>query len=218
MAVIYAQTGAVRLFEDLESARLYVNPSSWHKCIFRNSWELKAWSQEDLVDLWAIIYDHSAWGLLPPKRKFVMPGEAAKGKTHVGPLLESDVAPAEGLSWDELAASLWDMIQRRGDRVHRLRPTGVKNKDHYDIDLDYLRSLTVDAGIFKATFNKQQRAILSEFMRRGRRYYLLGEIKTMMYEIVANRQMKTKQDAFLIFQYYRQDFISKGAMTVGTDS
>ena len=199
VAVIYPQTGAVRLHRDLESAQQTISWRSWPNYIFKNRNALKAWSHLDLEVLWVLIYQFTEW---------------RHPRTALGPFLETD-HHAPDCGTEELLDRMWDMIQRRCDRV--LGPMGseVRRKTFYEINLDYLRPLAENVAVYKATFNRQARTILSELVSRGKRYYEEEEFRLMMNELVASRTLKTKQDPFLIFQYYRPTFIDYGIVSRG---
>lgn len=202
IVVFYPRTGALRLHPSLDAAQHHLSKPAWPLNIYRSPLDFK--HRHDhfaLEDFWEKVYKNCLWRF---------------PKYAIGTLEEWEPRGPD-LPTEEFSYKLWEFFQAVGDRVAKLSIHQTKSRFHYELHLDKMKRLVYDEVEFKNTYNKQQRAIFSRLCEFPSPYLLEDEIRKMMFELVAARRLKTKQDPWLIFQYYRPQFIKDGFISRGSD-
>ncbi len=203
IVVFYGQTGALRLHPSVDAARqhsvatknLYKSPKDFQ--IRHDHFTLEAF--------WRKAYEFASWRF------------SCRTKPTDYPLTEADATPPD-CDTERFSRELWAFMQKIGDRVTRLSVNQTRSKDHYQIDLKKLRSLIADEAAFKAAYPKQCRIIMERLAKYDSPYQLESELNRMMINLVATAQLRTKQDPWLIFQYYRVQLIKDGFIQRGNEA
>ena len=136
-------------------------------------------------------------------------------KTATDTLEDFSIDPPD-LSTEEFAKALWNLLQAIGDRL--MKPTmaaSTKTKENYELKFKEMNELISDEETFKNKYNKQARTVFLALFNHGKQFLLEEEIKGIIYRLVADRQLKTKQKPWTIFQYYRPQFLADGYMIRG---
>jgi hypothetical protein len=204
VVIFYPQTGATRLCPSLDFARntvtsrptflanVYKSPNDFrvrHDHVF-------------LENCWRMAYKTAAW-MLP--------------RTAIGELENYDVTPPDA-DTETFVKLLWDFLQDVGDRLSTPRINTDKTKEHYEIKLQAMYRLIEDDKEFKNKYNKQARTVFEALYSNGQEFLDETQIKKLIYELVASRALKTKQKPWVIFQYYRPQFIKDGYIIRGRQS
>lgn len=200
IVVFYPQTGATRLCPSIDFARNHLGAKSFlvHAYKSPNDFRVRH-DHAKLEDCWKLVYSHHAW-------KFP--------KTAVGSLDDFSPEPPD-CSTEEFARLLWDFVQAVGDRLTKPKMQVMgKPKEHYELKLGLMRE-AVENGTLKEIYNKQARTVFLALLETGKEFLNEEEIKKLIYGLVAARALKTKQEPWVIFQYYRPQFINDGYVVRG---
>lgn len=202
IVIFYPQTGATRLCPTLDFAKNYCqSPKNVYKS--PNDFRVKH-DHHFLEKCWKIAYDRHAQQM--PK--------SATGKIED----YSDAPPDMGT--EEFARAFWMFLQDVGDRLSTPNTGGAKNdasatKENYELRLGKMTELMENEEAFKAQYNNQARIVFRQLHSAGKQFLNEDEIKRLIYGLVANRSLKTKQEPWVIFQYYRPQFIKDGYVIRG---
>jgi len=199
--IFYPTTGAARLCPTLDFARrTLTSDSSFKQHVYKsaNDFRIK-FDHAMLESCWRKAHETARWRL---------------PKTAIGNLDEyKPVAP--DCTTLELAELLWEMLQDVGDRLTAPRMETTKTKENYEFKLGDIHALISDEEKFKEKYNKQARTVLSAIYENRQQFMNEEQIKKLIYELVASRALKTKQKPWVIFQYYRPEFIKDGYIVRG---
>jgi hypothetical protein len=91
-------------------------------------------------------------------------------------------------------------------------------KENYQLRVVDMTKLSSDEEAFKNKYNKQARTVFQALLDTGKEFLTEEEIKKAIYRLVAERALKTKQEPWVIFQYYRPQFIKDGYVIRGRKS
>src|SRR5690606_7036716 len=105
-------------------------------------------------------------------------------------------------------------MQDVGDRLAKATVRGDQGKDHHEIKLGLINDL-VESGEIKSKYNKQAGILLRALLDNGKQFLLEEEIKKMILGLVVSRELKTKQEPWVVWQYYRPQFIKDGYVLRG---
>jgi hypothetical protein len=198
VAVLYPQTGALRLYPGLSVAKTHVSAATLTRYSFRSPVELqRLYAHDGLENLWRKIFEHPVWGW---------------PKSAAGPLpTDADREPPD-LSSESLARELWDLVMRVGDRVVRVSAGQASPKSHYYLNRETLAQV-VDGNV--TGYPKQARVIATALYDLGVTYVEEDALRKMMLRLTTSGQLKTKQEPWLIFQFYRAKMIKDGLFSRG---
>ncbi len=200
IVVFYHQTCTVRLYPTLAAARQGLAIHTFATNVFKSPVEFqRRYDHFQLEAFWREICKWSDWRW-PRLAK--------------GPRLEPKDYEVPDLGTEAFAKELWALMQRTGDRIVRLSSSQTRSKDHYELNLTKMRD-RVASEDFKKQYPKQCRIIIERMSRYESPYQLESELERMMKNLVNTAQLKTKQDAWLIFQYYRVQLIKDGLVSRG---
>lgn len=199
-AILYPQTGALRLFPSISLARLHYNTTEITKYGYRSPIELQRRNDHHTLEkMWAKLFEHAGIGW---------------PRTAMGPLpAETETTPPD-CSTETLAKELWGLMHRVGDRIQRAGGSKIKSKEHYTINVPKLDVMCRDEAAMKA-YPRQCRVIILALWDLDEPYVLESTLKRMMLELLASGKLKTKQDSWLIFMFYRKQLIDDGIITRG---
>lgn len=110
---------------------------------------------------------------------------------------------------------LWEFLQDVGDRLHTPRMESTKTKENYELKLGDMNDLASDKEKFKEQYNNQARIVFTALLENGKQFLNEEEIKKIILTLVAKRALKTRQEPWVIFQYYRPQFIKDGFIVRG---
>lgn len=203
IVIFYPQTGVIRLHPTLEAAKRHMSKSGFISHHYRSPKDFQArYDHFTLEKFWAMIVKDVQWRWR---------------KTAKGPeLTEADLTPPD-CDTERLSKELWNLMQRVGDRVRHLTSSQTRAKDHYVLNLTRLRSTVADEAEFKKKYPKQCRIIVERLSAYETPYVLESELERMMNNLVATGKLKTKQNSWLIFQYYRPQLINDGLIVRGNE-
>jgi hypothetical protein len=109
-------------------------------------------------------------------------------------------------------------MERVGDRVLRLSTQHVRSKEHYEVKQKEIFVLMGDVKLFNDSYPKQARIILDTLARQESPYILEADLMKLMNYLVVQGKLKTKQDSWRIFQYYRPQFLDAGLLVRGDNA
>jgi hypothetical protein len=109
---------------------------------------------------------------------------------------------------------LWNIAIERGDHVKTLNPGRSALNEDKDAYRHYPNLLKDKKQTFD-WYPKQARIILETIIRSLPERFLEEDIRQVITNLVASGKLKTKQDPFYVFQYYRPRFIEDGFLTRG---
>lgn len=202
IVLFYPQTGATRLCPSLDFAKSHCrSPVNVYKS--PNDFRVKH-DHSFLEKCWKIIYSRHAQQL---------------PKSATGSIDDyTEVPPDTGT--EDFVKLLWQFLQDIGDRLATPESGGAKNdttatKENYELRLTEMSKLINDVEAFKYKYNNQARMVFETLYRGEKQFLDEDEIKKLIYTLVANRSLKTKQKPWVVFQYYRPQFIKDGFMIRG---
>lgn len=202
IVAFYPQTCAIRLYPTVEAARQQLSIHGFAANVFKSPLDFqRRFDHFQLEAFWTKIIEWSDWR---------WPRLAA------GPRLSDHDRIIPDLGTEAFTQELWKLIQRVGDRVVRLSVSQAKSKDHYELNLPKLRELVASED-FKKAYPKQCRIIIERLSRYESPYQLESELERMMKNLVSSGQLRTKQDAWLLMQYYRPQLIKDGLIIRGDE-
>jgi len=158
--------------------------------------ELKKYSMQDLCSLYSKI-------VKAPAPKFSDKGAAAK---RIFPLLEQKRREANPVAVPELNSIFELPTEDRGVRIilsapkKRGRPSGQLSNRRYVIDFDRF-------WLKQRDLPPQAKQIIESLSKTNEQEFLESELPGLL-------QLKTKQDPWRIFQYYRPKLIAAGVLKV----
>lgn len=200
--VFYPTTGALRLHPSLDAAKHSISRLSWPIHIYKSPLDFQhRFDHLELEKLWAKVYKNVAWRF---------------PRTAVGKVSEADAIPPDAPT-DDFVKLMWAFFQRVGDRVTRLSIQQTRSKDHYELHINKMKALIADEQAYKEKYPKQARIIFTRLAQETTPYILEKDLELMMNGLVALGQLKTKQPAWRIFQYYRPQFIDDGFISRGSE-
>lgn len=193
VVIFYPQTGSTRLCPTLDVAREMVSESTAARHVYRKPGDFRQRHDHHALEkFWVSAYKNASH-YLP--------------KTATGNL-DSHESEAPDVDTETLAKLFWQLLQDVGDRVRapQIRVESGKKKDHYELKLLSMREFA-DSEEFKSTYNKQARTLFLALLDADKQFMTEDEIRKLVLGLVASRQLKTKQDPWVVFQYYRPQFI-----------
>ncbi|HEX9430812.1 MAG TPA: hypothetical protein VF944_10585 [Candidatus Bathyarchaeia archaeon] len=204
VVIFYPQTGATRLCPSLAFARNYSKSVAMTN-VYKSPNDFRVRHDHSFLErCWRITYDRHA-------------DYTPKSATGSVEDYES-VAPDVGT--EELTKLFWQFLQDIGERLSVPQNGGMQNdsvatKENYELNLGEMQKLTEDEEAFKNMYNNQARTVFTALFNGGKKFLDEDEIKKLIYTLVANRALKTKQKPWVIFQYYRPQFIKDGFIVRG---
>lgn len=196
----YPQTCSIRLFPTIEAARQQLSIHGFATNVFKSPLDFqKRFDHFQLEAFWIKIIENSDWRW-PRLAK--------------GPRLEDHEREVPDCGTEAFSHLLWSLIQRVGDRVVRLSVSQTRSKDHYELNLQKMRELVKLEG-FNKLYPKQCRVIIERLSKYESPYQLESELERMMKNLIVQGTLKTKQDPWLIFQYYRKQLMDDGLFSRG---
>ena len=200
IVVFYPQTCAVRLFPTIEAARQQLSIAGFVSNVYKSPIDFqRRFDHHQLEKFWVTICKNAEWRW---------------PKYAKGPRLQPQDYEFPDLGTEAFAKELWALIQRVGDRIIRLSTSQTRSKDHYELNLTKMRELVASED-FKKMYPKQCRIIIERLSRYESPYQLESELERMMKNLFISGILKTKQDSWLIFQYYRVQLIKDGLLNRG---
>jgi hypothetical protein len=202
IVIFYPQTGAARLCPSVDFAQNIVSSkSAFAQHVYRSPNDFRV--RHDHVKL------ETCWKLLHKSASWQLP------KTAIGKLEDYDPEPPD-CGTEEFAKRFWEFVQDVGDRLSTPRMAVMGNpKENYQLRVVEMTKLSGDEEAFKNKYNKQARTVFRALLDTGKEFLTEEEIKKAIYRLVAERALKTKQEPWVIFQYYRPQFIKDGYVVRG---
>lgn len=204
IVIFYPQTGAARLCPTLDFAQNAVTSMSmFYKHVYKSAKDFQVrHDHSQLETCWRKLHETTRWKL---------------PKSAVGDLEDYDPTPPD-VSTETFSRLLWDFIQDVGDRLStpRMDNTG-KTKENYELRLNEMARLASNDKDFEDKYNKQARTVFTALLENGRQFLTEDEIKKIILLLVADRKLKTRQKPWVIFQYYRPQFIKDGYVIRGRE-
>lgn len=202
IVVFYPQTCAIRLHPTLEAARQHLSIHTFATNVYKSPLDFqKRFDHDDLEGFWTRICALADWRW---------------PKYAKGPRLEHQDYQFPDCGTEAFTKELWALIQRVGDRVVRLSITQTRSKDHYQLNIPKMKALIASEN-YKKSYPKQCRAIIERMSEYDSPFQLESELERMMKALVVYGKIKTKQDAWLIFQYYRKQLMDDGLFSRGNE-
>lgn len=203
VAVVYPQTGALRIYATHSLAKMHVAPTELARYGMRSALDMKrTYAHDRLEAIWRKLHEHMVWG---------MP------RTAAGPApTDAELTPPD-CGTDLLADELWSLMLRVGDRITEAATIQRADKTQYHLRRDKLALLLDDADALRA-YPRQCKLILTALYDLKDEFVHEDRIKRMMTELALYGGLKTKQDPFLILQFYRKRLIDDGLLSRGGDS
>lgn len=202
VAVVYPQTGALRIYASHNLAKMHVAPTELARYGMRSALDMKrAYAHDRLESIWRKVHEHMVWG---------MP------KTAVGPAPQEHELTPPDCETERLADELWSLMMRVGDRITEAATIQRADRSQYHIKRDKLALLLDDAEGMKE-YPRQCKQILAALYDLKDEFVHEDKLKRMMIELALYGGFKTKQDPFLIFMFYRKRIIDAGLLSRGGD-
>jgi hypothetical protein len=199
VVIFYPQTGIIRLCPTLDFAKHTLSKSS-SQFIYKSPSDFRArHDHHSLEKFWVAAYRNAAWRL---------------PRTATGSLDSYQVTPPD-TSTEEFSKLLWQMFQDIGDRMTAPTIKEDRTKDHYELKLGMMNDLASDEETYKKKYNNQARTVFSALLDNGKQFLSEEEIKIIILGLVSSHKLKTKQEPWIIFQYYRPQFIKDGFIIRG---
>lgn len=201
VVIFYPQTGATRLCPSLDFAQnITTSKASFLSNVYKSPRDFRARHDHHFLEkCWTVAYKNAAWSF---------------PKTATGILDDySEVPPDMGT--EEFTEQLWKLLQDVGDRLSTPRISTDKSKEHYEIKMGLVGKIISDEELFKKKYNNQARTVLLALYNKNEEFLDETQIKKLIYDLVANRSLKTRQKPWVIFQYYRPLFIKDGLIVRG---
>lgn len=204
IVIFYPQTGATRLCPTLDFAHKHLKTIVTTN-LYRNPNDFR------------VKHDHAfleqCWRTVHARHTDYLP------KTATGRIDNHEYDPPD-MGTEEFARRLWQLLQDVGERLSEPETGGSKNdvtatKENYEFRLGDMGSLISNEAAFKDTYNNQARTVFQALWDKNEQFLDEDEIKKLIYTLVANRALKTRQKPWVIFQYYRPQFIKDGFVIRG---
>lgn len=107
---------------------------------------------------------------------------------------------------------IWDMAISNGDRVQKPRPGIIpSSKKQYTFHLTVYQ----EEKHVRDLYPKQARIILDGLAKGLDLGFHDDDVRALIINLVATQQLKTKQEPFRLFQYYRPRYIEDGFLSRG---
>ena len=202
--IFYPQTGATRLCPTLDFAHNHLKT-----VVTTNLYK----SPNDF----RVKHDHAflekCWRTAHERHSDYLP------KSATGRIDDHEYDPPD-CGTEEFARRLWQLLQDVGERLSVPSTGGSKNdstatKENYEFRLGDMTALISDEDAFKDKYNNQARTVFEALWHKNEQFLDEDQIKKLIYTLVANRALKTKQKPWVIFQYYRPQFIKDGFVIRG---
>lgn len=204
IVIFYPQTGATRLCPTLDFAHKHLKT-----VVTTNLYK----SPNDF----RVKHDHNflekCWRTVHARHTDYMP------RTATGSIEDHSYDPPD-TGTEEFARLLWQLLQDVGERLSVPETGGSRNditstKENYEFRLADMSQLIGDEEAFKLKYNNQARIVFEALWHKNEQFLDEDEIKKLIYMLVANRSLKTKQKPWVVFQYYRPQFIKDGFVIRG---
>lgn len=202
IVIFYPTTGATRLCPTLDFAKNYVNGSTFAKHGYKSPADFRARHDHHALEkMWKELYKSRSW---------------AMPKSAIGKLEDYSPEPPD-VGTEEFCKLFWEFLQDVGDRLIAPQMSGTKaqTKEKYELKLAAMHQLMDDEEAFKEQYNNQARIVFRALFDHGKQFLNEDEIKRIIFTLVAERKLKTKQEPWVIFQYYRPEFIRDGYVIRG---
>lgn len=202
VVIFYPQTGAARLCPSLDFAQNVVtSASTFHKHVYKSPNDFRVrHDHAQLENSWRALHKTSSWKL---------------PKTALGKVEDYSSEPPD-VDTETFSKLFWEFLQNVGDRMSAPRMSVMVNpKENYQLRVGEMTKLANDEEAFKEKYNKQARTVFLALLNNGKEFLTEEEIKKIIYRLVADRTLKTKQEPWVIFQYYRPQFIKDGYVLRG---
>lgn len=200
IVIFYPQTGIARLCPTLEFAKHQLSEAAALRHIYRNPNDFRARHDHAFLEAcWKLAYKNAAWSF---------------PKTATGQLADHSPTPPD-CGTEEFCKLFWDMLQDIGDRMVAPTIKVERTKEHYELRLGEMKKLIEDEETYKKTYNNQARTVFEALFNTGRQFLSEEEIKLLILNLVSERRLKTRQKPWVIFQYYRPQFIKDGFVIRG---
>lgn len=114
-----------------------------------------------------------------------------------------------------LAEDTWALMVRVARRYGYTQVTveaGTKAGDNYRIELDLIQAAKL--GEYRG-YPRQAAIILDALLRAGQQYYHEEDLLLLMNQLVGSGTIRTRQDPWRIFQYYRPQMIDDNIIIRG---
>jgi len=202
IVVFYPQTGATRLCPTLDFAHNYSRQAN---NIYKSPNDFRVKHDHHFLEkCWQVAYKRHAEYL--PK--------SATGRIEDHPETVPDVGT------EQLSRLLWQMLQDVGERLAKPSTGGMQHesaatKENYELNVGAINALIADEEAFKDKYNNQARTVLTGLFEANKQFLDEDEIRVIIYNLVSKRLLKTKQKPWVIFQYYRPQFIKDGYIVRG---
>lgn len=199
VVIFYPQTGSTRLCPTLDFAKQVLTSVHSHKHIYKSPGDFRyRHDHHALESFWRALYKSSSWRVPP---------------TATGVLDDYEETPPD-VGTEEFCNLLWKFMQDVGDRLVQPAIRIDKTKEHYELKISAIGEL-VESGEIREKYNRQASLVLTALYENGKQFLLEDEIKALILRLVADRQLKTKQEPWVVFQYYRPQFIKDGYVIRG---
>lgn len=203
VVIFYPTTGAARLCPTLDFARKAVtSDTAFYQHVYKSANDFRV--KHDHLTLercWAELHKMVSWRF---------------PKTAVGKIEDYSPEPPD-VDTETFARMLWEFIQDVGDRLRAPQMSGTKSqtKENYELKLGDMQKLISDTDAYKEQYNNQARIVFSALVDNGEQFLGEDQIKRLILSLVVERKLKTKQEPWVIFQYYRPQFIKDGYIIRG---
>lgn len=202
IVIFYPRTGAVRLCPSLDYATQTLSSKSAAQHIYKSPNDFRTrHDHHSLESFWVLLHKHVSWGF---------------PKTAVGSLENYSQQPPD-VGTEEFCKLFWNFIQDVGDRLVAPQQEVQRSKEHYELRLSKMKEL-IESEDYKKTYNNQARTVFETLYQENKQFLVEDEIRSLILGLVAARRLKTKQDPWVIFQYYRPQFIKDGFIVRGKAS
>lgn len=200
IVVFYPQTGSVRLCPTLDYAeQMLSSKSSFSQHVYRSPADFRQrYDHPTIEKLWKAAHKNAAWSF---------------PKTATGKLEDWDLTPPD-CGTEDLCARFWNMLQDIGDRVQAPVEKTKGSSRTYEFKLAEMKAFT-ESDDYEERYNNQSRVVFEALLNERRQILTEDEIRTIIYGLVASRRLKTRQEPWIIFQYYRPMFIKDGYVVRG---
>ncbi len=204
IVIFYPQTGATRLCPTLDFAHNHLK-TFVKTNLYRNPNDFRVKHDHGFLE--------QCWRTVHSRHTEYTP------KTATGSIEDHSYDPPD-VGTEEFAKQLWQLLQDVGERLSVPLTGGSKNdvtatKENYEFRLGDMSKLIDDETAFKGLYNNQARTVFEALWRKNEQFLDEYEIKKLIYTLVANRELKTKQKPWVVFQYYRPQFIKDGFVIRG---
>lgn len=200
VVILYPNTGSVRLCPTLDFARNMLSSVSQMKHIYKKPADLKERHDHHFLEkCWEMVHKTASWHL---------------PKTATGSIEDYDKVPPD-TDTENFSNLLWQFLQDVGDRVQAPTIRTERTKDHYELKLGKMTELIHNEEEFKKQYNNQARTVFEALWENNEQFLTEEDIKKIIFDLVAGRKLKTKQQPWVIFQYYRPQFIKDGFVIRG---